>query len=172
MGHRRTWLLMGLLALPVGVAANAAEKSPAEGTSPAQSLGLYPYPQKDQSASKQQKDEKKCYKSAKKQTGIDPTALPSSEATQAAAAQGTPKGGGVRGSARGAAAGAAIGAIAGSPATGAAAGAAAGAIRGRNQQRAAEAQNAASADQARAQTMDSFKRSFSACMESKGYSIK
>ena len=169
MGHR-TVLLLGLLALPVGVAANAAETP--EGASPAQSLGLYPYPQKDQSASKQQKDEKKCYSSAKKQTGIDPTALPSSETTQAAAAQGTPKGGTVRGSARGAAAGAAIGAIAGSPGTGAAAGAAAGAIRGRNQQRAAEAQNAASADQARAQTLDSFKRSFSACMESKGYSIK
>jgi hypothetical protein len=164
-------LLGGLLALPVGVAANAASP-PESGGSPAQSLGVYPYPRNGQGASKQRKDEDKCYGAAKKQTGIDPATVPSAEAAGAAGAASTPQGGGVRGSARGAAAGAAVGAIAGSPATGAAAGATAGAIHGRRKQKAAEEQNAQSAEQARAQTLDSFKRSFSACMESKGYSIK
>jgi hypothetical protein len=165
-------LLLGWLTLPVGAMASAAEPAPASAASPAQSLGLYPYPQKGQTASKQTKDEKKCYSSAKKQTGIDPDALPSSEAAQAAAANSTPRGGTVRGSARGAAGGAAIGAITGNAGTGAAVGATVGAVRGRRQQRAAEEQSAQGAAQAHAQTLDSFKRSFSACLESKGYSVK
>jgi hypothetical protein len=47
-----------------------------------------------------------------------------------------------------------------------------GAVRGRHQQRAAEEQSAQGADQARAQTLDTFKRSFSACLDAKGYSVK
>jgi hypothetical protein len=172
MSDWKTVLLMGLLALPAGVAASAAEAPPASGVSPAQSLGLYPYPRNGQSASKQGKDEKKCYSSAKKQTGIDPAALASSESARAAAAESTPKGGTVRGSARGAAGGAAIGAITGNAGTGAAVGATVGAVRGRHQQRAAEEQSAQGADQARAQTLDTFKRSFSACLDAKGYSVK
>jgi hypothetical protein len=53
--------------------------------------------------------------------------------------------------------------------TGAAAGATAGAVRGRRQQTKA---NKAAEQQAQQQGLDTFRRAFSACMDSKGYSVK
>jgi hypothetical protein len=155
-----------VLAVPLTLATSAtgrAEQAPA--ASPAKSLGVYAYPRKQQTESQQAKDEKKCYGSAKKQTGVDPQVVAATPPT----AGNQPNGSAARGAARGAAGGAVIGAITGSPGTGAAVGATAGAVHGKRQQRHAEEQ---AASQAQAQQLDSFKRSFSACMEARGYSVK
>ncbi len=150
--------------------ASAASATAASG-SPAAKIGLFVYPQKGQSSEQQAEDERTCYSSAQQQTGIDPTA-PAAAPQEAQKA----KGGGAKGAAGGAAGGAAIGAIAGDAGTGAAIGATAGAVRGRRQQKKAnkqaeqQAQQQAQAQQQ--QTSDTFRRAFSACIDSKGYSVK
>ena len=73
--------------------------------------------------------------------------------------------GAVGGAARGAAAGAAVGAIAGDAGTGAGAGAVVGGVAGRR--RSKRDQQAAQAD-----AQNDWARAFSACMESRGYSVK
>ncbi len=132
----------------------------------AQALGVYAYPKNNQDQTQQAKDESECYGSAKSQTGIDPAAPPPppQQAQQK-------KGGAVKGAAKGAAGGAAIGAIADDSADkGAAAGAAAGAVKrtpaaeekpiSRRSWRAeANTQNQ------QAQSLDTFKRAFSACLD-------
>ena len=141
---------------------------------PSQAVGLFVYPQKQQDATQQSKDEAECYDSAKHQSGIDPANLAAS--TQPAQAPQAPKGGGAKGAAGGAAAGAAIGAVAGDAGQGAAVGATAGAIHGRRQQKKAtkQAQQQAQQQQASAQqqNLDTFKRAMSACLDSRGYSVK
>lgn len=139
--------------------------------SPSAKIGLFVYPQKQQTPQQQAEDEKTCYASAQQQTGIDPSApAPTSQEAD------KKKGGGAKGAAGGAAGGAAIGAIAGDAGTGAAIGATAGAMRGRRQQKKAnkqaeqQAQQQAKAQQQ--QTLDTFRRAFSACIDSKGYSVK
>jgi hypothetical protein len=81
-----------------------------------------------------------------------------------------------KGAAGGAAGGAAIGAIAGDAGTGAAIGATAGAVRGRRQQKKANKQAEQQAQQQgqaqQQQRLDTFRRAFSACLDSKGYSVK
>lgn len=135
-------------------------------------FGVYVYPARGQSESQQADDESVCYKSAKAKTGIDPANLPA--ATPAPA--GNRQGGAVRGAAGGAAGGAAIGAIAGNAGQGAAIGAVTGAIVGRGRQTAAN--NAeqhyaqASAQNQRSAQMNNFRRAFTACLESKGYTVK
>jgi hypothetical protein len=169
-----------------------------EATTPAKSLGVFPYPKNNQTDEQQLKDENECYSSAKEKTGIDPQAAPPSapsaeqqkaEQQQAAqqAAKSVPKGGAVKGSAGGAAGGAAIGAIAGDAGEGAAIGATAGAVAGRRRQKKAQkaagqqaaqqtaqaqqqAQTQASAQQQ--QKLDAFKSAFSACMDARDYSVK
>ena len=118
-------------------------------------LGVYVYPRNGQSASEQAAVESQCYSSAQQKTGVYPNG-----------GAPTPQPGGlVRGAARGAAGGAAIGAIAGNAGAGAGAGALAGAVRGRQAMHAqAQAQHQ--------QRMDTLRRAFSACMDSKGYSVK
>ena len=143
-------------------------------------LGLAVYPGKGQDAAKQGQDEGECYTWARQQTGIDPTV-----ATQAAAVE-APKGGAVKGAARGAAKGAAVGAVGDDDrhrdegtldaGEGAGAGAAAGAVKGRRAQKKAGKQAEAQAQQA-AQTQDvtkkdTFKKSWGACLEGRGYSVK
>jgi hypothetical protein len=135
-------------------------------------FGVYVYPKAGQSSSQQAADESICYKSAKAKTGVDPANLP--PATPVAT---TPhQGGAIRGAAGGAAAGAAIGAIAGDAGAGAGIGATLGAIRGRRTQsavNAAEQQYAqASAQAEHSQKMNNFRRAFSACLESKAYTVK
>lgn len=139
--------------------------------SPSAKVGLFVYPQKQQTTKQQTKDENECYASAQKQTGIDPMAPPPPPPQVE-----QKKGGAVRGSARGAAGGAAIGAIAGDAGTGAAIGATVGAVHGRRQQKKANKQ---AEQQAQQQTqalqqgqLDTFRRAFSACIDSKGYSVK
>jgi hypothetical protein len=158
----------------------AATPPPAAALKPA-ALGLAVYPGKGQDATQQGKDEGECYTWARQQTGIDPTVA----ATPAPVAD-APKGGAVKGAARGAAKGAAVGAVSderhvgdeGSldAGEGAAAGAAAGAAKGRRAQKKGEKQAEAQAKQtAQAQdagAKDTFKKSWGACLEGRGYSVK
>jgi len=191
------FLATPLLVQPAAASDSAQTQQPAAATSPAKSIGMFAYPKNKQSANQQLKDENECFVSAKQQTGIDPQAPPPAtkteeqkKAEQQAAADNAKqaRGGRVRGAARGAAGGAAVGAIADDEAgKGAAAGATAGAMVGGARQRQANKaakQQAAQAtaqqqqqDQAQAEAqhqkgVDTFKRAFSACMESRAYSIK
>jgi hypothetical protein len=167
------------------------------GASPAKSIGMFAYPKNQQTSDQQLKDENECFSSSKQQSGIDPQAPPPAgktdeqkKAEQQAAADNAKqaKGGRVRGAARGAAGGAAVGAIADDEAgKGAGAGAAAGTMVGGAKQRQANKASKQQAAQATAQQqqqeeaqakatyqqgIDTFKRAFSACMDSRGYSIK
>ncbi len=139
--------------------------------SPAAKVGLFVNPKNGQSPQQQAQDENTCYSIAVQQTGIDPTAAPAVP-PEAAKKQG----GTVKGAAGGAAGGAAIGAIAGDARTGAAIGATAGAVRGRRQQKKANKQAEQQAQQQsqsqQEEKLDTFRRAFSSCIDSKGYSVK
>jgi outer membrane lipoprotein SlyB len=164
-------LVSGYLAAAQQTSPAAGQAPPAASASPAARVGLFVYPQKNQTPEQQANDENTCYMSAQQQTGIDPTASPAP-----AQKADTKKGGGAKGAAGGAAGGAAIGAIAGDAGTGAAVGATAGAVRGRRQQKKANKQAEEQAQQQaqgqQQQTLDTFRRAFSACIDSKGYSVK
>jgi hypothetical protein len=165
---------------PAAAAPAAAAPAPAAALKPA-ALGLAVYPGKGQDATQQAKDEGECYTWARQQTGIDPTVA----ATPAPVAD-APKGGAVKGAARGAAKGAAVGAVGDDDRVrdeghmdageGAAAGAAVGAAKGRRAQKKGEKQAEGQAKQA-AQTQDAgnkdtFKKSWGACLDGRGYSVK
>ena len=176
--------------------APAAPTKPVPSFSAAQKVGVYVFPAKNQSHDQQLIDELECYDLAQQQSGVDPgmpaPKPPSSAEIQAAQAQGASsaqqaKGGRARGAARGAAGGAMVGAITGDAGTGAAVGATMGTMRGGRQQRqtnaAAKEQSAAQAgaqvqqqyQQQKAaynQQMGNFKRAFSACLDSRAYSVK
>jgi hypothetical protein len=166
-------------------------------SSPAKSIGMFAYPNKQQSAEQQLTDENECFASAKQQSGIDPQAPPPAtkteeqkKAEQQAAADNAKqvKGGRAKGAAKGAAGGAAIGAIADDEAgKGAGTGAVAGTMVGGAKQRKANKASKEQAAQATAQQQqqqeaqakatyqqgtETFKRAFSACMDARGYSIK
>ncbi len=134
------------------------------------SLGVATYPAKGQSPDQQNRDEGDCYAWAKKQTGIDPAAAANAPTTQSGPATGGRER--VRGAARGAAAGAAAGAIAGDAGKGAAAGAAVGTVAGGSQARRNRVAQQQQAEDAKAGTLQTFNRSFGACMEGRGYSVK
>ncbi len=174
----------------------ASTMKPVPAYSAAEKVGVYVFPAKNQSHDLQLIDESECYDLAQQQSGVDPgmpaPKPPSSSEIQAAQAQGASsapqaRGGRVRGAARGAAGGAMVGAIAGDAGTGAAVGATLGTMRGGMQQRqtnaAAKKQSAAQAgaqvqqqyEQQKAaynQQIGNFKRAFSACLDSRGYSVK
>jgi hypothetical protein len=176
--------------------APAAPAKPVPSFSAAQKVGLYVFPGKNQTRDQQLIDESECYDLAQQQSGVNPEmaapGAPSSAEIQAAQAQGAAsapqaKGGRARGAARGAAGGAMIGAIAGDAGKGAAIGATMGTVRGGRQQRQANAAaKEQSAGQAGAQVQQqykqqksaydqqigNFKRAFSACLDSRGYSVK
>ena len=145
-----------------------------------QKLGMIVYPAKGQTAGQQEADEESCLVWAADQTGLNPNApAPDAKAAgkQAAAATDSATAGvAVKSAAKGAAAGAIFGAIVGDAGTGAALGAAGGAIGGRrarkqaSKQAEAEAQKQAQA--AQQAKMDTLKKAMSACLESKGYTIK
>jgi hypothetical protein len=128
------------------------------------------YPAKGQSQDQMEKDKYSCYSWAKGQTGFDPMKQAPAPTTAP-----PPQGGAVKGAAKGAAVGAAAGAIAGDAgkgaAIGAAAGGAGGAIKkrsGQKEQQAKAQQQAAAADQKRAD----YNRAWGACLEGKGYTVK
>jgi hypothetical protein len=174
-----TCVVAGTIGASLAFAQAAATEAPAP-MKPA-ALGLAVYPGSGQDAAQQGKDEGECYTWARQQTNIDPTVAP----TPAPVAD-APKGGAVKGAARGAAKGAAVGAVGDDDRVrdeghldageGAAAGAAAGAVKGRRAQKKAGKQAEATAKQT-AQTQDAgqkdtFKKSWGACLEGRGYSVK
>ena len=160
------------------------QPAPPSGSSLSSSLGVVVFPAKKQTAQQQSTDETYCYGWAKSNTGIDPMNLkatpPQSASTQPTTATGGER---VKGAAGGAAGGAAIGAVAGDAGKGAAIGAVTGALAGgaakrRKAKEEAEQQQqvqAIQAQQAQAALADqkvTYNRSFSACMEGKGYTTK
>jgi hypothetical protein len=176
--------------------APAAPTKPVPSFSAAQKVGVYVFPAKNQTHDQQLIDESECYDLAQQQSGVNPEMAPpqppSSAEIQAAQAQGAEsaeqaKGGRAKGAAKGAAGGAVVGAIAGDAGKGAAIGATVGTVRGGRQQRQSNAASKeAGASQAGAevqnqykqqkaaydQQMGSYKRAFSACIDSRGYSVK
>jgi hypothetical protein len=134
------------------------------------SIGVVVYPSKEQSAEKQSGDEGECYTWAKKETGIDPVAAASAPQEESSSEGGGER---LRGAARGAAAGAVIGEIADDDAgKGAAIGATAGAVRGGRQARKNRRAQEQQAQQAKEATLEHFQKAFSACMESRDYTVK
>jgi uncharacterized protein YcfJ len=181
-----------LPAVPVGAQTDEDERT----ESPAKEVGVYVFPQKEQDAAQQDKDETECFDAALSQSGVDPAKPPpraptarQQEAVAQEAARNAPQASGqrARGAAKGAVVGAVGGAILGAPGAGAALGAGAGTVRGGSNQRQANAQaqqqaaaNAVAkqkkaysrAKAAYDKDMDSFKRAFGACLDARGYSVK
>ena len=183
----RLILLAAFAVVPL-VGAQAQQPAPAGSQkSIASTLQVYVFPSGGQTPEQQSKDEGECYNWAVQNSGVDPFAAQkqAQAAQQQAAAQQqqvqqSTQGAGARGAVRGAAAGALIGEIASNDADkGAAYGAAAGVVAGRHRARKAEAQAAQQGQQqvqqaqaATAQQIDGFKKAFSACLESKKYTVK
>jgi hypothetical protein len=145
----------------------------------AASLGIAVFPAAGQGSSTQSSDEASCYSWAVKNTGIDPFQAQKSANERTASAQqqaaNANAGAGMGGAARGAAGGALFGAIAGDAGKGAAVGAAVGFVGGRMRKRHNEAQAAEytqNVNNATAAQIDTFKKAFSACLESKKYIVK
>jgi hypothetical protein len=134
----------------------------------ASTVGLYVYPKNHQAATQQLTDESQCYSDAKTQTGYDPNATTK-------AAKPDDKKSGDKPVAKGAMRGAVIsGATGGDPAAGARRGAIIGSIKEKRQekQQTEQEQKADAAKAASQQSLDNFKRSMSACLDSRGYSVK
>jgi hypothetical protein len=139
----------------------------------ASTVGLYVYPKNSQSASQQLTDESQCYTNAKTQTGYDPNTT----TTAAAPKKDSTKTKDDHDMAKGAARGAIIsGATGGDAAAGARRGAIIGGIKEKrkDKQETEQAQKQADATKTTttAQPLDNFKRSMSACLDARGYSVK
>ena len=174
----------------------ASAALPVPSFSAAQNVGMFVFAKNNQNHDQQLRDELDCYNQVQQQTGVDPDSPPpqppSSAQVQAAQQQAAAQapeaeGGRARGAARGAVGGAVIGGIAGDAGKGAAIGATAGTVRGGRKQRAAnEANQQQAAQSASAQLQqqyqqaqaaygkqqDTFKRGLTACLDSRGYSVK
>jgi hypothetical protein len=168
---------MHALSKPIVLAALILLCDAATAQSVSSSLGLVVYPSNNQAASQVAKDEGECHAWARQNTGIDPANPLAGVQVQQAA---PPPGGGAsagRGAVRGAAAAGIIGNIADEDAGEyAAVGALVGSVRGAKarQQQQAQAQQATQAQtQAIAQErMGMFTKAFSACMESRSYTVR
>jgi hypothetical protein len=137
----------------------------------ASTVGLYVYPKNSQSPTQQLTDESQCYTNAKTQTGYDPNAT----TTAAAPKKQDQKSGDDHDMAKGAARGAVIsGATGGDAAAGARRGAIIGGIKEKRKQKQETEQDQKQADAAKTtpQPLDNFKRSMSACLDARGYSVK
>jgi hypothetical protein len=161
----RRIVMAGLL-----LAANAiaqTNSTPVKGM--ASTVGLYVYPKSHQTSPQQLTDESQCYSNAKAQTGYDPNATTT-------AAKPDDKKSGDKPVAKGAMRGAVIsGATGGDAASGARRGAMLGSIKEKRQEKKQTEQEQKQADAtkiASQQSMDNFKRSLSACLDSRGYSVK
>jgi hypothetical protein len=135
----------------------------------ASTVGLYVYPKNHQTSTQQLTDESQCYSSSKQQTGYDPNATTT-------AAKPDDKKSGDKPVAKGAVRGAVVsGATGGDPAAGARRGAMLGSIKEKRQQKQQTEQEQKQADASKTasqQSLDNFKRSLSACLDSRGYSVK
>lgn len=167
MNVKAPYLLLAALCVPFASAQTSSQK-PVKGM--ASTVGLYVYPQKQQSATQQLTDEQQCYGSAKTQTGFDPnasttaakTANPSSSNDHAAA----------KGALRGATVSRAVG---GDPGQGAARGAILGSVREKRKAKEQSEQADKKAEAAKTQQQqkqDDFKRAMSACLDARGYSVR
>jgi hypothetical protein len=164
-----------------GAAPAPATPAPAASPSLASQNGLFVFPAKGQDAAQQATDESQCYDWTKTQTGYDPKSPPPAQAAAPAETDDGPKGERIKGAARGAAAGAVIGEVANDDASeGAKVGATAGVLAGghrtrkdrRDQREKAEEQAKADTQATQTAQADTFKRGFSGCLESRGYTVK
>jgi hypothetical protein len=136
----------------------------------ASTVGLFVYPQKNQSATQQLTDEQQCYNSAKTQTGYDPNATAPASKTKD-----QKSGGDNHGAAKGAARGAMIsGATGGDAAAGARRGAIIAGMRSKREQKkdTKSTQQADDKKTAQDKKKDDFKRATSACLDARGYSVR
>jgi|KBSSwiStaDraftv2_1062776.scaffolds.fasta_scaffold01208_14 hypothetical protein len=161
------------------VALQPSSDAQAQSKSLAASIGVQVFPSAGQGSSTQSSDEAACYQWAVKNTGVDPFQAQKQAQEKTAAAQqqaaNANAGAGMGGAARGAAGGALIGGIAGDAGKGAAIGAATGFVAGRARKRKNDAQTeeyTQNVNNATAAQIDSFKKAFSACLESKKYIVK
>ena len=134
---------------------------------------LYIYPAKGQSSEQQDKDKFECYNWAKKDTGFDPMAVPT---TSTAPPSSQKKSGGiVRGGLGGAALGAIIGDSSKSAKRGAVAGGLIGGVRQSSQNKQTE-QNRQQWEQQEsanyANNRNNYNRAYSACLEGRGYTVR
>jgi hypothetical protein len=161
-------MVISLFALFVTASAFAQTSSPPiKGM--ASTVGLYVYPKNHQTSTQQLTDESQCYSSAKSQTGYDPNATTT-------AAKPEDKKSGDKPVAKGAVRGAVVsGATGGDAAAGARRGAMLGGIKAKRQDKKETEQADKQADAAKTasqQSLDNFKRSMSACLDSRSYSVK
>ena len=139
----------------------------------ASTVGLYVYPQKNQSATQQLTDEQQCYNSAKAQTGYDPNAA--TPAAKSKDQKSGKSGDDNHDVAKGAARGAVMsGARGGDAAAGARRGAIIGGIKSKREQKkdTKSTQQADTKKTAQDQNKDDFKRATSACLDARGYSVR
>jgi len=138
-------------------------------------LHVYAYPNGKQSHEQQSQDEAACYQSAESATAgsNQPAAQTAQQGKQPSEAG---KGSTVKGSAGGAATGAAIGGVAGDAGQGAAIGAIGGAAVGHRRKKKAQKEAQKEQEQQQqaqqAQATDNLKRAYTACMESRNYTVK
>jgi hypothetical protein len=135
------------------------------------------YPAKGQSDQQQEKDKFECYGFAKKQSGFDPMALPT---TSTAPPPREAKQGGVgSGAVKGGLGGVLIGAIAGDTKKGAAIGAVGGGLVGgmrSSEQKKRETHNRQQWEQSESQqyanNRNNYNRAYAACLEGRGYTVR
>jgi uncharacterized protein YcfJ len=135
----------------------------------AQAQEFFVFPNDGQSQDQQDMDEFQCMRTARERTGFDPMATPT--ATRRAP---DTQGGAVGGAARGALLGTAVGAIAGNTGRGAGAGAAAGGLLGGMRRRDSNRQQQQWAQEETGnyrRDRNNWTRAFTACMESRGYTV-
>ena len=167
MHTKATYLFLAAVCVPFA-AAQTSPLKPVKGM--ASTVGLYVYPQKQQSATQQLTDEQQCYGSAKTQTGFDPNA------TTTAAKAPKASSGNDHAAAKGALRGATVSrAVGGDPGQGAARGAILGSVRSRRKEKEQTEKADKKADATKTQQQqkqDSFKRAMSACLDARGYSVR
>jgi hypothetical protein len=163
----RRIVISGLVLLLAANATAQTNTPPIKGM--ASTVGLYVYPKSHQTSTQQLTDESQCYSNAKSQTGYDPNATTTATKPE-------DKKSGDKPVAKGAARGAVIsGATGGDAAAGARRGAMLGSIKAKREDKKETAQADKQADAAKTasqQSLDNFKRSLSACLDSRGYSVK
>src|ERR1700744_1179909 len=169
--NRRVTSISALLLMGNLASSAKAQSNPPPIKGMASTVGLYVYPKNGQSGSKQLTDESQCYSNAKTQTGYDPNAT-----TTAPPAKKDDQKSGDKSVAQGAVRGAVIsGAPGGAPAAGARRGAILGGVKAKRKDKQETEQAEKQADAAKTasqQSLDNFKRSISACLDARGYSVK
>ena len=134
---------------------------------------LYIYPAKGQSAEQLDKDKYECYSWAKKDTGFDPMALPTTET--APPKDNKQSGGVVKGAVGGAVLGAVLGDSSKATKRGAAAGGLVGGVRQnrkntKNEEKRADWENKETANYTNKRS--NYNRANAACLEGRGYTVK